>query len=399
MVVADRRSALTSQRPELDHFIRRLDLARSYSCCFAKIPGPGNSIDSSERTISSLTKVWPLWLLFGAVALVFCVGGNWWLNRHPTNVNWMTVIIVFSFAGLWLILYWHNARILPALVGFDASHHLNYIKYLQEHHRLPLPNEGMVMFHPPLYYILSAIALSIFNLTTADPSAILLLRALTMLFGIAQFLLRLRHSATDFSRSPQPSTDWRRSGRFSANATLPVTLSHERDLGGTSCFRFSLFCTSDDEDQPGNVEKLLHSWAANRRCDADKGDRCFSNPALSSWPLPVNWPSREPPSQNGPERSAACSSLPPCSVAGTTFGFHDTGAHSSAARIPSLAPSGGRTMAITRSLISPALVKVWSAHYLAQPHRSGMGSILLYGVMDYAVVYRTYRSARPGTII
>ena len=154
-----------------------------------RFPGRGNSIDSSERTISSLTKVWPLWLLFGAVALVFCVGGNWWLNRHPTNVNWMTVIIVFSFAGLWLILYWHNARILPALVGFDASHHLNYIKYLQEYHRLPLPTQGMEMFHPPLYYLISAVALSIFNLTTADPSAILLLRALTMLFGIAQFLL------------------------------------------------------------------------------------------------------------------------------------------------------------------------------------------------------------------
>jgi len=28
-----------------------------------------------------------------------------------------------------------------------------------------------------------------------------------------------------------------------------------------------------------------------------------------------------------------------------------------------------------------------------------MGFTLLYGVMDYAVVYRTYRSARPGTII
>jgi tetratricopeptide (TPR) repeat protein len=154
-----------------------------------RFPGPGNSIDSRERTINSLTKVWPLWLLFGAVALFFCVGGNWWLNRHPTNVKWITVIIVFGFAGLWLALYWHNARILPALVGFDASHHLNYIKYIQEHHRLPLPNEGMVMFHPPLYYIISAVALSILNLTTADPSAILLLRALTMLFGIAQFLL------------------------------------------------------------------------------------------------------------------------------------------------------------------------------------------------------------------
>jgi len=154
-----------------------------------RFPARGNSIDSSERTITSLTKVWPLWLLFGAVALVFCVGGNWWLHRHPINVNWMTVVIVFGFAGLWLILFWHNAQILPLAVGFDASQHLNYIKYLQEHHRLPLPAQGMVMFHPPLYYLISAVVLSLFNLTTVDPSAILLLRALTMLFGIAQFVL------------------------------------------------------------------------------------------------------------------------------------------------------------------------------------------------------------------
>ena len=152
-------------------------------------PGRGNSIDTSERTIASLTKVWPLWLLFGAVALVFCVGGNWWLNRHSMDVDWMTLVMVFSFVLLWLILLWHNAQILPAVVGFDAMQHLNYIKYLQEHHSLPLPAQGMVMFHPPLYYLISAVVLSLFNLTTDDPSAILVLRTLTMLFGIAQFVL------------------------------------------------------------------------------------------------------------------------------------------------------------------------------------------------------------------
>ena len=154
-----------------------------------RFPGQGNSIDSSERTITSLTKVWPLWLLFGAVALLFCAGGNWWLNRHSTSADWMTIVMIFGFASLWLILFWHNAQILPASVGFDASYHLNYIKYLQEHHRLPLPAQGMVMFHPPLYYIISAVVLSLFNQTTTDPSGILLLRTLTMLFGIAQFVL------------------------------------------------------------------------------------------------------------------------------------------------------------------------------------------------------------------
>ncbi|PYM02299.1 MAG: hypothetical protein DMF19_03505 [Verrucomicrobia bacterium] len=152
-------------------------------------PGRGNSIDTSERTIASLTKVWPLWLLFGAVALVFWVGGNWWLNRHSMDVDWMTLVMVFGFVLLWLILFWHNAQILPAVVGFDAMQHLNYIKYLQEHHSLPLPAQGMEMFHPPLYYIISAVVLSLFHLSATDPSAILLLRALTTLFGIAQFVL------------------------------------------------------------------------------------------------------------------------------------------------------------------------------------------------------------------
>ena len=154
-----------------------------------RFPGPGNSMDTSERTITSLTKVWPLWLLFGAAAVGFCVGRTWWINRHSMDVDWTTLVMVFGFVLLWLILFWHNAQILPAVVGFDALQHLNYIKYLQEHHSLPLPAQGMEMFHPPLYYLISAVVLSLFNLTTADPSAILLLRTLTMLFGIAQFVL------------------------------------------------------------------------------------------------------------------------------------------------------------------------------------------------------------------
>ena len=154
-----------------------------------RFPGRGNSIDSSERTLTALTKVWPLWLLFGAVALVFCVGGNWWLHRRSINADWTTAVIVFGFASLWLILFWHNAQILPDAIGFDASHHLDYIKYLQEHHSLPLPAQGVEMFQPPLYYFVSAVVLSLFHLSTTDPSAILVLRALTMLFGIAQVVL------------------------------------------------------------------------------------------------------------------------------------------------------------------------------------------------------------------
>ena len=194
------------------------------------------------------------------------------------NVNWMTVVIVFGFAGLWLILFWHNAQILPAVVGFDASQHLNYIKYLQEHHRLPCPPREWRCSILRFTTSYRPLVLSLFNLTDcgsiSNPSAAHTHNAL----WYRAVRPGLRDPATDFSRSSQPSTGWRRSGGFSANATLHVTLSDERDLGGSSCFRFPLFCASDGEDWSGNVEKLLCSGAVDRCRAANKGDRCFGSP-------------------------------------------------------------------------------------------------------------------------
>src|SRR5207244_13314866 len=47
------------------------------------------------------------------------------------------------------------------------------------------------MFQPPLYYVLSASTLSVLGQTTNDAAAILTLRWMTMLFGIAHFTLVL----------------------------------------------------------------------------------------------------------------------------------------------------------------------------------------------------------------
>jgi Flp pilus assembly protein TadD len=167
-----------------------------------RLPGRGNPIDSSERTLTALTNVWRLWLLFGAIALSLGISANWLIRRRVTNKDRMTLLIVFGFAGLWLILFWHNARLLPFAVGFDATHHLSYITYLQEHHSLPPPLQGNEMFQPPFYYLISAVVLSLFHLTTANPSGIVLLRTLTMLFGIGQILLVCATLRLLFPRRP-----------------------------------------------------------------------------------------------------------------------------------------------------------------------------------------------------
>jgi len=88
-----------------------------------------------------------------------------------------------------MILFWNNARLSPHRAGFDAVYHINYIKYVQEHRALPLPTQGIEMHQPPLFYVLSAVALSSCGLSVTDGSGILVLRLLTTLFGIAHFTL------------------------------------------------------------------------------------------------------------------------------------------------------------------------------------------------------------------
>jgi tetratricopeptide (TPR) repeat protein len=157
------------------------------------LPGPGNPIIGGERTGSALSKAWPWWLGFATIAAAALLGGGvaWQrLQFSSRSARFLqTTVPLFLLAGFWLVLFWHNAGALPFRVGFDSEAHLNYIKYVQERRALPLPNEGFEMFQPPLYYVFSALALSALRLSTADTSAILVLRALSMLCGIANFTL------------------------------------------------------------------------------------------------------------------------------------------------------------------------------------------------------------------
>ena len=152
-----------------------------------RFPGPGNLSAGGEQTIRSLRTIWPIWLGFTCIAPVILFAGQRLLSAPKSNER-ATKVVLIMFIGLWLILIWNNNRFLPLCAGFDARSHLEYIRYVQDHHAVPLPTQGFEMFHPPLYYALSATALSACRLTVDDVSGIQLLRWMTMSIGIAHFI-------------------------------------------------------------------------------------------------------------------------------------------------------------------------------------------------------------------
>jgi hypothetical protein len=123
----------------------------------AKTSGPGNSTAGRESTFDALKKMWPFWIVLIALAS----GAIFLLNVSSKKLSARSleqVLLLFA-AGVWLLLFWNNARLLPFHAGFDASEHLKYINYIQEHKALPLPNESWEMYQPPLYYLIGAVSL------------------------------------------------------------------------------------------------------------------------------------------------------------------------------------------------------------------------------------------------
>jgi tetratricopeptide (TPR) repeat protein len=161
-----------------------------------RMPGRGNLIAGGEGTLSALALVWPVWMIFGGLSIAVWMAGRWWLNRiRMPKVNaihrWLSneaVVPLLIIATVWVALYCNNTGLLSPNIGFDAGDHLYYIEYIQKHKALPLPNEGWEMFQPPLYYIISAATLSSFGLTVSDGVGVMVLRLLTLCFGLVHIV-------------------------------------------------------------------------------------------------------------------------------------------------------------------------------------------------------------------
>lgn len=69
---------------------------------------------------------------------------------------WLPALVAVPWLG-----FLATALEIPLDVGFDARHHVAYVEYLLEHRALPLASDGWSMFHPPLYYVPTALLVAL----------------------------------------------------------------------------------------------------------------------------------------------------------------------------------------------------------------------------------------------
>jgi tetratricopeptide (TPR) repeat protein len=153
--------------------------------------GKGNELSLLETTGGALGRCWPFLCLFAALSAGGIALSQYYLGRtkSPASPMALTKIVLITLAGAWALLFLHNFVCLPGAEGFDATSHLEYVRYVEHYKALPSAREGWEMFQPPLYYIISASLLGIGHSEVYHASGMMLLRCLSLAIGVVNLAL------------------------------------------------------------------------------------------------------------------------------------------------------------------------------------------------------------------
>jgi len=114
---------------------------------------------ADKAFLSQLHFFFPLFTVIFVCTLLFSKVRRFsWFSCITPTANGMRSILLAS----WVILALNNIRKIPLCCGMDHSKHMEYIHYLASTMHLPFATDGWSMFHPPLFYLFSAIIYKLF---------------------------------------------------------------------------------------------------------------------------------------------------------------------------------------------------------------------------------------------
>jgi hypothetical protein len=195
-------------------------------------------------------EVWWLGPLFLAVFAV-CL----WANRNRLGDGqrtklWTAARCRWIVIAAWLVLAANNFLKLPVDMGYDEPAHVDYIRFVAERGELPDASDGWQMFQAPLFYIVAAAVYRGLILVTTAGTAVLWLRWLTLLCGVAQVELCYRAGRLVF-----PGRDDLQSLAILFGGLLPMNLYMSQTLG--------------NEPLCGVISAVILLWCWRLLCDPE----------------------------------------------------------------------------------------------------------------------------------
>ncbi len=155
------------------------------------------------------------------------------------------------------ILFLNNAIRFPGLTGFDAQHHVDYIRFILERDALPLASDGWQMFQTPLFYVVAAGPYALGNALFGETAAILSVRLIVFLSALG--LIEVTYRA---ARTVWPGDDFAQRVATIVAAAMPMNIYMAHGVGN-ECFaamltaRAILFALEYAADESRSVRALL----------------------------------------------------------------------------------------------------------------------------------------------
>ncbi|MBI4685929.1 MAG: hypothetical protein HY755_12130 [Nitrospirae bacterium] len=149
-----------------------------------------NFTSPTESFLSLIPFYLPLFVVifFLTIFLHFKPDRIGWIRKlmsNPSKIRWLLL-------GAWTVLAMNNIAKIPLYIGFDVKEHYDYIMYVAEKWRVPLPNEGWQMFQSPLYYLISAALYSILSQFFSIKTVAIMLRIIPLISGAMQVEISYR---------------------------------------------------------------------------------------------------------------------------------------------------------------------------------------------------------------
>ena len=139
-----------------------------------------------------------------------------------SNLRW---ILIAAF----VVLAVNNIGKLPLRHGFDVQDHVGYVRFILEHGRLPLADEGWQFFQAPLFYLVSAIVSPLVE--WFDPTLERGLRVVPLLCGAFQIEVAYRIARLGF-----PDREDLQSVGLVVGSCLPMNLYMSQAVGNEPMF-------------------------------------------------------------------------------------------------------------------------------------------------------------------